>query len=443
MPLRLFSLVLFVDLDVALMLVHWGVEIVPFEKVLKDPVHDEIVVDDPWIWRLVNAAAVQRLRRIRQLGTSYLTFHGAEHSRFTHSLGAYETMRRILHHLQRECGWPDTDRDRKLALASALLHDIGHGPFSHTFETIYPVHHEHWTRRILLEDPELSELLGEVDASFASDLAAIFEKRGPNTYVQQLITSQLDVDRMDYLLRDALHTGVSYGRFELARLIRSLTLIDGQVLLKSSALHTVEQYILARYFMYTQVYLHPVTVGSDVLVGQILLRARALCQSGVALAMPVELRVLLDLADESVTVQDYLAIDESTLLYAFRCWCHADDDVLSDLSKRFLYRRLFTPIVRSEPSPAEWAGLRTAARALGFHPDYYVSGRASAISGYVYRGEGISLLRPDGTTEELSRMSRIVRSLMPDSEYRLFVPRELVDAEGMIGDRIRSILQTV
>lgn len=101
----------------------------PFVKVLKDPVHDEILVEDPWIWQLVNTAAVQRLRRIRQLGTSYLTFHGAEHSRFTHSLGAYETMRRVLHYLFAEFGWPRDERERKLALAAALLHDVGHGRF--------------------------------------------------------------------------------------------------------------------------------------------------------------------------------------------------------------------------------------------------------------------------------------------------------------------------
>ncbi|MCL6548423.1 MAG: HD domain-containing protein, partial [Alicyclobacillus sp.] len=215
-----------------------------FEKVLKDPVHDEILVDDPWVWRLVNTAVVQRLRRIRQLGTSYLTFHGAEHSRFTHSLGAYETMRRVLVHLRKEFGWPADERDRRLALAAALLHDVGHGPFSHTFESVFPVMHEHWTRRILLEDPELHRILQDIDDEFPKDLVDVLQKAGGHPYIRQLIASQLDVDRMDYLLRDALHTGVSYGRFELARLVRSLALHDGQVVLKASGLHTAEQYIL-------------------------------------------------------------------------------------------------------------------------------------------------------------------------------------------------------
>ncbi|MCL6594466.1 MAG: HD domain-containing protein, partial [Alicyclobacillus sp.] len=340
------------------------------DKVLKDPVHDEVLVDDPWVWRLINTAAFQRLRRIRQLGTSYLTFHGAEHSRFTHSLGTYETMRRVLAHLQRETGWPTSGRDRKLALSAALLHDIGHGPFSHTFETVYPVHHEQWTRRILQEDPELRGVLDEVDSGFTDDLVQLLGKQAGSTVIRQLIASQLDVDRMDYLLRDALHTGVSYGRFELARLIRSLTVADGRVVLKWQALHTVEQYILARYFMYTQVYLHPVTVGSDVLVGQILRRAGELWADGRQVDMPPPLAALFADTGE-VSVAQYLELDESTLVYAFHVWSHGSDAVLADLSRRFLHRRLFAVVVRPEPSSEEWAALRTAARACGFHPDYY------------------------------------------------------------------------
>jgi uncharacterized protein len=414
--------------------------VAPFEKVLKDPVHDEIVVTDPWIWKIVNTRAMQRLRRIRQLGTSFLTFHGAEHSRFTHSLGAYEIMRRTLIHLEHECGWPHDERDRRLALAAALLHDVGHGPFSHTFEKVYPVHHEVWTRRIILEDNELSTCLAEIDGQFGDDLVGIFQKSNGYNNIQQLISSQLDVDRMDYLLRDALHTGVSYGRFEIARIIRSLTLDNGQILLKSSALRTVEQYILARYFMYTQVYLHPVTVGSDVLVGQILSRARDLLANGYPLFIPEQLSVMLLPHSGEISVENYLWLDESTLLYAFSKWANSGDAILDDLSSRFLTRRLFVPLVRSEPSGEEWAALRTAARANGFDPNYYVAGRSSSISGYVYLGEGITLLHASGELMELSRESRLVRELVPDEEYRLFLPKELLEADCAAGGRIESIV---
>ncbi|QSO54197.1 HD domain-containing protein [Alicyclobacillus curvatus] len=410
-----------------------------FQKVLKDPVHDEILVEDPWVWQLINTSAVQRLRRIRQLGTSYLTFHGAEHSRFTHSLGVYETMRRVLAYLSNEYGFPETERERKLALAAALLHDVGHGPFSHTFETIYPVHHEEWTKRIFLEDDEVAGLLAEVDDDFATDLVDILSKRGKHRIIEQLITSQLDVDRMDYLLRDAMNTGVNYGRFELGRLIRSLALADDTVMLKASGLHTAEQYILARYFMYTQVYLHPVTIGSDVLVGNILRRAGELWNAGKLEDMPRFLRAFF-VEQSAVSVADYLAIDESTLLYAFRIWSMTEDSVLSDLAERFLNRRLMAPIVRSELSSEEMAALRTAARAMGFHPEYYINGRKSEVSAYVYRGSGISVLRADGSKSELSMESRIVRSLIPDTEYRLFLPKEMVEGDHAVAGRVRSII---
>ncbi|KPV45145.1 HD domain-containing protein [Alicyclobacillus ferrooxydans] len=410
-----------------------------FQKVLKDPVHDEIVVDDPWIWRIINTSAMQRLRRIRQLGTSYLTFHGAEHSRFTHSLGVYETMRRVLSYLEKEFGWPRDDRERKLALAAALLHDVGHGPFSHTFETVYPVHHEEWTKRIMLEDDEMATLLAEIDDEFGPDLVGILNKNGKHRTIEQLITSQLDVDRMDYLLRDAMNTGVNYGRFELGRLIRSLALADGSIMLKASGVHTAEQYILARYFMYTQVYLHPVTIGSDVLVGNILRRAGELWSAGKLQDMPHFLKAFF-VEQSTVSVKDYLAIDESTLLYAFRMWASTDDVVLSDLAERFLNRRLLAPIVRAEPTSEEWAALRTSARAMGFHPEYYISGRTSEISAYVYRGSGIPVLRQDGSKSELSMESRIVRSLIPDTEYRLFLPKEMVEGDHAVAERVRSII---
>lgn len=410
------------------------------EKVLKDPVHDEIVVEDAWVWQLINTSAFQRLRRIRQLGTSYLTFHGAEHSRFTHSLGVYETMRRVLSYLQKEFGWPKEQREHKLALAAALLHDVGHGPFSHTFETVYPVHHEEWTRRILVEDDEVATALSEVDLEFASDISSILAKEGRFPIIEQLITSQLDVDRMDYLLRDAMNTGVNYGRFELGRLIRSLALEDSSVLLRQGGIHTAEQYILARYFMYTQVYLHPVTIGSDVLVGNILRRASELWTNGELVDMPPFLKALFE-NQQNVAVKDYLAIDESTLLYAFRVWATMErDSVLSDLSSRFLNRRLLAPIIRDEPAKEEWAVLRTAARAMDFHPEYYISGRSSAVAAYVYRGSGIPVLMSDGTKSELSRESRIVRSLIPDKEYRIFLPKEMVEGDHPMVARVRSFL---
>lgn len=410
-----------------------------FEKVLKDPVHDEILFDSPLIWALVNTPAVQRLRRIRQLGTSYMTYHGAEHTRFAHSLGAYETMRRVLLHMERECDWPRDERDRQLALCAALLHDVGHGPFSHTFESILDVHHEAWTYRIIVEDKGLRAVLDEVDSDFADDLVAVLSKTGRFPAIESLVSSQLDVDRMDYMLRDAMATGVSYGQFELTRLIRSLTLLDGQVYVKRLSLHTVEQYLLARYFMYVQVYLHPVTVGSDVLVEKILTRARELIEDDRRFDMPAALRDVITGSD--VSVDTYLRLDESVLLYAFHLFSEGDDEVLRDLADRFLNRRLFTPVIREQPSVSEWASLRTMAKAMGFHPDYYVTERGSKIPGYEVLGQGITMVDGQGDLADLSQVSKLIRTLVPSQEHRLFLPREMLEnADGAIAHRVHSIV---
>ncbi|GMA62233.1 HD domain-containing protein [Alicyclobacillus fastidiosus] len=410
-----------------------------FEKVLKDPVHDEILFDDPLLWALVNTPAVQRLRRIRQLGTSYMTYHGAEHTRFAHSLGAYETMRRVLVHLERECGWPSDPRTRRLALAAALLHDLGHGPFSHTFESILGVHHERWTHRIMLEDDALRQVLDTVDSDFAKDLVSILQKDGRFLAIEALVSSQLDVDRMDYMLRDALSTGVSYGRFELARLIRSLTVQDERVYVKRQSLHTVEQYLLARYFMYVQVYLHPVTVGSDVLVENILRRAKHLLADGVAIEIPEALLPVL--TGSEVSVASYLRLDESVLLYAFHQWSTSSDQILSDLADRFLTRRLFAPIVRDGASVSEWAALRTMAKAMGFSPDYYVTERVSTIPGYEVLGQGLTLLNDFGECSDLSQVSKLIRTLVPSQEHRLFLPKEMLESDNEpLSNRVHSIV---
>ncbi|WAH35731.1 HD domain-containing protein [Alicyclobacillus dauci] len=410
-----------------------------FEKVLKDPVHDEILFDHSLIWSLVNTSAVQRLRRIRQLGTSYMTFHGAEHTRFAHSLGAYETMRRVLLHLERECGWPSDERDTLLALSAALLHDVGHGPFSHTFESVLGVHHERWTKRIIMEDPSLRSILDEVDSNFAKDLVSILNKDGKFPCIEALVSSQLDVDRMDYMLRDAMATGVSYGQFELTRLVRSLTYQDGHIYVKRMSLHTVEQYLLARYFMYVQVYLHPVTVGSDVLVEKIITRVRDLLELGHEIQVPPALLSVLTGGDSSV--EAYLRLDESVLIYAFHLWSEDKDEILSDLATRFLNRKLFAPVVRDKPSVSEWASLRTIAKAMGFHPDYYVTERVSHIPGYEVLGQGITLVDNRGEFTDLSQVSKLIRTLVPSHEHRLFLPKEMLESgSDPMSTRVKSII---
>ena len=246
------------------------------EKVFKDPVHRYVHVRDQVIWDLIKTREFQRLRRIKQLGTTYLVFHGAEHSRFNHSLGVYEIVRRIVDDVFK--GRPEWDEDeRLLVLCAALLHDLGHGPFSHAFENVFETDHEYFTRQILLGDTEVNAVLRRVANDFPEKVAQVIEKTYPNELVVSLISSQIDADRMDYLQRDAYYTGVSYGHFDMERIMRVMRPRENGVVIKESGMHAVEHYIMSRYQMYLQIYFHPVSRSAEVVLNHILKRVKVLC----------------------------------------------------------------------------------------------------------------------------------------------------------------------
>ena len=253
------------------------------EKVFKDPVHRYIHVRDRVIWDLIGTKEFQRLRRIKQLGTTYLTFHGAEHSRFNHSLGVYEIVRRIVDDVfSNRPEWKQ--EERLLSLCAALLHDLGHGPFSHSFEKVFDLDHEQFTQQIILGDTEVNNVLRRVGPDFPKKVAEVIAKTYENKFVVSLISSQIDADRMDYLQRDAYFTGVSYGHFDMERILRVMRPREEHVVIKQSGMHAVEDYIMSRYQMYWQVYFHPVTRSAEVILTKILHRAKYLSESGYTFA---------------------------------------------------------------------------------------------------------------------------------------------------------------
>ena len=208
------------------------------EKVFKDPVHRYVRVKDRVIWDLIATPEFQRLRRIKQLGTTYLTFHGAEHSRFNHSLGVYEIVRRIINKFHDYAHW--NKEERLLSLCAALLHDLGHGPFSHSFEKVFKLDHEQFTGKIILGDTNVNRILERVEPGFSQKVADVIGKTYTDKLVVSLISSQIDADRMDYLQRDAYYTGVSYGHFDMERILRVMRPIEDQVVIKSTGMHAVE-----------------------------------------------------------------------------------------------------------------------------------------------------------------------------------------------------------
>src|SRR5699024_9042908 len=247
-------------------------------KVFKDPVHRYVRIDDQVIWDLVATREFQRLRRIKQLGTTYLTFHGAEHSRFNHSLGVYEIVRRIIDKIEKYDAW--NKEERLTCLCAALLHDLGHGPFSHSFEKVFDLDHEAFTKAIITGDTEVNAVLKKVDIDFPEKVAAVINKTYEDKLVVSVISSQIDADRMDYLLRDAYYTGVSYGQIDMERIMRIMLTTKDKVVIKSTGMHAVEDYIMSRYQMNWQVYFHHVTRSAETILVQIFDRVKYLYQSG-------------------------------------------------------------------------------------------------------------------------------------------------------------------
>src|SRR5690625_4357032 len=292
-------------------------------KVFKDPVHRYIRVRDQVIWDLIATPEFQRLRRIKQLGTSYVTFHGAEHSRFNHSLGVYEIVRSIIKKFNQYPEW--NQEERLLCLCAALLHDLGHGPFSHSFEKVFGLDHEEYTQAIILGDTEVNRVLERVESGFSTHVAEVIGKTYKDKLVVSLISSQIDADRMDYLQRDAYYTGVSYGHFDMGRILRVMRPYDDKVVIKSSGMHAVEDYIMSRYQMYWQVYFHPVSRSAELILSKILQRVKALhCDSYAFQHEPVH---FYSFFSGNIALEDYIALDENIMMAYFQMWVHERDEI--------------------------------------------------------------------------------------------------------------------
>lgn len=403
------------------------------EKVFKDPVHKYIYVQDQTIWDLINTKEFQRLRRIRQLGTCFLTFHGAEHSRFSHSLGVYEVTRKIISQFERNQyeDWPK--EERLLCLCAALLHDVGHGPFSHSIEKTFGTHHEEWSCRIVLGDTEVNQVLQRVSPTFPQQVADVISKSYHREIVVSLVSSQLDADRMDYLIRDAYFTGVNYGTFDLDRILRVIRPYQGHIVVKESGMHAVEDYLMSRYQMYWQVYFHPVTRSAEVVLHNIFQRAKRLHEDGYHFQFMIA--PLHKLFKQQLTVDEYYFLDEAFMQTVLLQWSLEEDPILSDLCSRFLQRRLFKYITLERFDTQQLEGLGSLMRSFGIDPDYYLKiDFPSDLSYDVYRpGEQdeklpILLLDSKNTLSEISRKSEIVRSIsgIHMGKYHLYYPHELL-----------------
>lgn len=311
-------------------------------KIFSDPIHGFITVPKGIILRLIDHPYVQRLRRIRQLGLGYLVFPAAEHSRFSHVLGALELCQRVLKNL-REKDTTISEAEFRGTLIAILLHDVGHGPFSHTLEhtLIKDFSHEQMSLKIMQELNKQFE--GELDTAIR-----IFTNQYPKKFLHQLISSQLDIDRLDYLKRDSFFTGVSEGSVGINRILKTMRVFNGNVVIERKGIYAIENYILSRRLMYMQVYLHKTVLSADSLIKKIFLRVEHLLQQGepvhnpsphLAYFLSEKPSAKLSISDE--TMHHYMALDDHDVLISIKNWSESEDPILRDLSGRFLQRSLY------------------------------------------------------------------------------------------------------
>ena len=368
------------------------------EKFLRDPVHGSISFDknrEKLILDLIDTREFQRLRRIRQLGALHLTFHGAEHTRFTHSVGAAYMAKRIFDSLAAAGQIPQkgkaAERVRLVAVAAALLHDVGHGPFSHLYEKVFnDRRHEEWTR-LVIRSPrgEVGRLLRR--AGLAEDVLAVYGRTYRPSYVSDIVSSQLDADRLDYLLRDSFMTGVAYGRYDLDWILTNLRLarhgkergaelrlaING-----TKGYHAAEQFVIGRYLMYQQVYYHKTSRAAEQMIRTALQR---LVDAHTETRRfpdpcPAPIRRLIETRGD-LAVEDYLRLNDWLFLSAFEEWSEAPegsvDPVLRDLCGRIVNRRLFKTVrvtadTRHKAFSQALEGLMEVFRRRGHDPRYYL-----------------------------------------------------------------------
>ena len=396
-------------------------------KVLKDPVHSYIHIHYEVIWNCLDSKEFQRLRRIRQLGGDFQVYPTAEHSRFSHSLGVYEIVRRMVTEVKSLCV-ELTEYDKVCVMLAGLLHDVGHGPFSHAFEHITNHSHEEYTAKIILGNTELNAILRAVSEKLPQDIVSIIQHTHENDILNQIVSGQLDADRMDYLLRDSYFTATSYGQFDLERILRTMRVRktnEGRkvIVVKYTGIHSVEDYIMARYQMYWQVYYHPVARSYEAVFIQLFNRLKDIFK--VDKDYFEDMKVLIPFLEKSeVSVEEYFKLDENSLLYCCSLIQDKEDNIAADLAKRLQNRNLFEYVDYNEENLAQ---IKNMLKENNFDERYYLKIENIEASVYSpYKGRKILIEKLNGDIVALEKASTIVESItkgQTKKEGTIFFPK--------------------
>ncbi|BAG83762.1 MAG: HD domain-containing protein [Candidatus Azobacteroides pseudotrichonymphae] len=381
------------------------------KKIINDPVFGFININDEFIYNIIQHPYLQRLTRIRQLGLTYLVYPGAQHSRMNHSLGAMYLMNEAIVQL-RSKGHSITLQEAQASLACALMHDLGHTPFSHALENtlVKNIHHE--AISLLLIEKINKKIRGKLDLTIS-----LFKNEYPKKFFHQLISGQLDIDRLDYLRRDSFFSGVTEGNIGSARIIKMLNIKDDCLVIDSKGIYSIENFLMARQLMFWQVYLHKTVIASGKMLINLFNRARQLTQKGIKLFTSPALHYFLSQSVDKSTFQNdpqaiehFVNLDDNDILSVMKVWSQHSDRVLSLLSSSLLHRKLFQIEIKSTPfNPAD-IEKKQKQIANNHHISFQEASYLIAhdeISTNIYNeaDDSIDILYKDGTTRNIAEVS--------------------------------------
>ncbi len=376
-------------------------------KIINDPIYGFITINDPLLFFIIDHPWYQRLRRIYQMAFAQLVYPGAVHTRLHHSLGAYHLICLAINELKNK-NVDITDEEELAAKCAILLHDIGHGPFSHALENVLipNVHHEEIGLQIMHELNKQSG--GKLDMAIS-----IFTNQYEKQFLHQLISGQLDVDRMDYLTRDSFYSGVSEGVIGYDRILKMLTVNNGQLMVEEKGLYSVEKFLVARRLMYWQVYLHKAVLAAEKMIIKIIERAREIYAPS---ANDLKLNSTLDYFFESFTnmneeaLQKFCLLDDVDIMFAVKQWSNHPDIVLSTLCKNLLNRKLYKTKLQTEPFDEEEVLSVKKMLSKKFNvslkdSSYFIFTGQAVNTTYQLKDERINILSKNGTYNDISEVA--------------------------------------
>ncbi|MEP6948840.1 MAG: HD domain-containing protein [Ginsengibacter sp.] len=374
-----------------------------FRKIINDPVYGFITIDDELVYTIISHSCYQRMRRIHQMAMAQLVYPGAVHTRLHHSLGAYHLMCNALNELKSK-GFSISKEEEQAAKIAVLLHDIGHGPYSHALENTLIENVDHEEISLLLMKKMNEEFMGKIQMAID-----IFTDSYPKKFLHQLVSGQLDVDRMDYLIRDSFFTGVSEGVIGYDRIIKMLTVHNGELMIEEKGIYSIEKFLVSRRLMYWQVYLHKTVLCAEKMLINIIKRARLV----KAQASSRELNIFLhaEFSKEGIErhLDDFCSLDDYDVLSAIKLWIYHPDKILSILCKSIINRRLLKVKYSGKPIPGEIVKEKTALVKKYLHINdteagYLIFTGETGNKTYSTQDEHINILFKDGEIKDISEV---------------------------------------